>query len=286
MIILQTTTLTEEQKFEVKQLLDKIQQVDESHRDPYLSNQFNKYPDMPCFFLRYENNILVGFAMIYADGATDEPVEIYMNILPEKRRTGIMTHMLLLIKSTLNQFGYKHIEYVTEANFLQKNLDFLGNLQLKIAHKEYQLRAQKPIKTPYIVDCIIRELQQEDIEQVSQFQAEAFEISIEESKKYISESYNDPDTLTYVLQKDADTIGYCAIDNNSEYYIFGLVIDYDYRNHGYGAYFIKQLMMILDHIEHKPFVLGVDDNNVAARSLYAKIGFIEETEIDYLVELK
>lgn len=45
-------------------------------------------------------------------------------------------------------------------------------------------------------------------------------------------------------------------------------------------------MSLLKQKQEKPFVLGVDDDNVAARHLYANTGFNEETEIDYLIEVQ
>lgn len=284
MKILATTDLTDEQKQAIQQLLVKVHQLDESHRDPYLSNKFNNFLDMPCFFLTYEKDKLTGFTMIYADGTIDEPVEVYVNVLPEKRRQSIATNMLQHVQMTLDQFGYNQIEYVTEMSFLQKHPDFLTNLHLKVTHKEHQLRATKVLEVPTNPHLNVRELQQTDLKQVIQYQAQAFEVSIEESEKYISESYNDLQTLTYVLENHSGVIGYCAVDNGTEYYIFGLVIDDDYRNQGYGAFFVKQIMTILDRKQQKPFVLGVDDDNVAARHLYANTGFNEETEIDYLIE--
>lgn len=286
MNILATTKLTDEQKQAIQHLLNNVHQSDQSHRDPYLSNQFNNFPDMPCFFLNYEEDELTGFTMIYADGSIDEPVEVYINVLPNKRRQGIATNMLRYVKTTLNQFNYDHIEFVTETSFLQKNPDFLTNSHLKITHKEHQLRATKILRATSNSLLNVRKLQQKDIKQVIQSQAQAFEVTLEESEKYISESYKDPHTLNYILENKFGVIGYCAIDNGTEYYIFGLVVDCAYRNQGYGAFFIKQVMSLLKQKQEKPFVLGVDDDNVAARHLYANTGFNEETEIDYLIEVQ
>ena len=68
---------------------------------------------MPCFFLNYEEDELTGFTMIYADGSIDEPVEVYINVLPGKRRQSIATNMLPYVKTTLTEFNYDRIEYVT-----------------------------------------------------------------------------------------------------------------------------------------------------------------------------
>lgn len=283
MEILETTSLTDKQKQGIKQLLLKIHQEDQSHRDPYLSNQFNNFPEMPCFFLSYEKGVLIGFTMIYADGTTEEPVEIYINVLPAKRRQGIASSMLKRVHKTLNKFGYKNIEYVTEKIFLQKNPNFLNVNRLKLLHKEYQLRANEVPHVAQDQEFTVKPLQETDIKKIIPFEAKAFEVTPNESEKYISESYNDPNTLTYVLKHGYSLIGYCAIDNGIEYYIFDLVIDQRYRAHGYGTFFVKQIMSVLDNKQHKPFILGVDDDNLAARHLYANAGFIEETEIDYLI---
>lgn len=285
MKILETTNLTDVQKQEIKQLLKKVHQEDQSYRDPYLSNQFNNFPEMPCFFLSYEEGVLIGFIMIYADGTVEEPVEVYINVLPAKRLQGIASSMLKHVHKTLKKFGYKDIEYVTEKNFLQKNPDFLNVTRLKLVHKEHQLRANEVPNVAQNQELIVKPLQEKDIKQVIPFEAKAFEVTSDESEKYISESYNDSHTLTYVLKHGSNLIGYCAIDNGTEYYIFDLVISQSYRTHGYGTFFVKKIMSVLDNKQHKPFVLGVDDDNLAARHLYANAGFIEETEIEYFSKI-
>lgn len=285
MKILETTNLTDVQKQEIKQLLKKVHQEDQSYRDPYLSNQFNNFSEMPCFFLSYEEGVLIGFIMIYADGTVEEPVEVYINVLPAKRLQGIASSMLNHVHKTLKKFRYKDIEYVTEKNFLQKNPDFLNVTRLKLVHKEHQLRANEVPNVAQNQELVVRPLQEKDIKQVIPFEAKAFEVTSDESEKYISESYNDSHTLTYVLKHGSNLIGYCAIDNGTEYYIFDLVISQSYRTHGYGTFFVKKIMSVLDNKQHKPFVLGVDDDNLAARHLYANAGFIEETEIEYFSKI-
>ncbi|MDF7638713.1 hypothetical protein PT285_04785 [Lactobacillus sp. ESL0791] len=81
-----TANLTNIQKTEVNELMEKIHQHDGTCKDPYLSNQYSYFPEMPIFISAYESGALVGFVMIYADEKPNEEVDLYVEVLPEKRR--------------------------------------------------------------------------------------------------------------------------------------------------------------------------------------------------------
>ncbi|GBG93556.1 acetyltransferase [Ligilactobacillus salitolerans] len=287
MYLEEQVTLTAKQQSEVIRLLTAIHQADQSFRDPYLSNQFNYFPDMPTFILAYEKSMLIGFTMLYADGEVNEPIDLYLNVLPKFRNQGIATLMLEHAQQILSSFGYHKIEYVSEKSFLQRNPNFLAKTALTIGESEYQMRClamprdTQKLKTD--VDLNVRKMQASDADRLIALQSEAFAIPEDESKTYIDESFNDVSTLTFVLEYKSEVIGYCAIDNGQDYYFFGLVVDAKFRNHGYGTFFIKTIMQILELQQHKAFVLGVEKDNLAALHAYKNAGFYVETEIVYLV---
>lgn len=287
MNIIEEISLSNQQKREITQLLSEIHQTDETFRDPYLSNQFNYFAKMPAFLLVYEQEWLIGFTMLYADGTVDEPAELYINVRPKYRKKGLATLMLHRARAILSSYGYQKITYVSEKKFLQKNPEFLQKNGLTVKESEYQMRAldisQKNSKELANSTLVIREMQKEDIDALILLQIEAFATSKEESKKYVTESYKDPSTLTFVLEYEEQVIGYSAVDNGQEYYFFGLSIASAYQNHGYGTFLVQTMMEILWQQQTKNFVLGVEKENLPAIHVYQNAGFHIETEIVYLV---
>lgn len=286
MIILETTFLTAEQKKDIEAFLTIVQQNDHSFKKPYLSNQFNTFSDMPCFFLSYEENQLLGLATIYADGTTEDPVEISLYVLPEKRQQGLATAIFRRVDTTLKKFGYPHREYVTENFFWEKHPAFFKNHHLSPIRSEYQLRAQAPLFTKSTLHAkprvSLRKMQQKDSDVVIRLQSEAFATPKSESTKYVTESYQDPAILAFVLEHENQVIGYCAVDTSADYYLFGLAVFSDYQKQGYGSFLVQAMMAELHAQQPKHFVLGVTADNLGALRVYQQAGFKIETEIIYL----
>lgn len=283
MKLTETVSLTPQQKAAVMKLLVAAHQTDHTFRDPYLSNQFNHFPAMPTFLLVHENELLVGFTMLYADRTTDEPAELYLDVLPSSRRQGVAQLMLERASQILSSYGYHEFHYVSEVSFLRQNPDFLAKTHLKISESEYQMRAitvpqEKPVPDANS-NLVVREMKHTDIPALIALQSEAFSVPPAESKTYVEESFADSATLTFVLENQQQIIGYCAIDNGQDYYFFGLVIAKKHRGHGYGTFFVQTIMQLLNQQQSKDFVLGVDKDNPAAIHVYQKNGFEIETEI-------
>ena len=81
-----TNQLTDKERKEAKALIASCQAHDQTFREPYLSNMFNFDPNMPAFFLYYQEEELLGLLTVYAD---DEDVELSILVHPNHRRKGI-----------------------------------------------------------------------------------------------------------------------------------------------------------------------------------------------------
>ncbi|WP_419155155.1 GNAT family N-acetyltransferase [Weissella minor] len=287
MQIEQFTQLTQSQIEDIHLLSQVVHTYDHTHKDAYLSNQYNHFPEMPTFVLGYENESLIGFAMLYADGDIDEIVEISLMVHPSARRKGIGTAIKQRAFEILTEFGYHKVQYLTERAFLVANPDFLMKNQLVVdAEFEYQMRFEKePVSVESKMGIGIRRMQQADVVQLVPPYMNAFpDSTAHAAEQYLQESLDDTSIETYVLLYEDQPIGYCAVDNGGYYYIFGLFVDADYRNRGFGAQFMQLIMRELYLQEAKPFVIGVEGDNNQAHHLYQKLGFEDETVLEYLTE--
>ncbi|BDR55863.1 GNAT family N-acetyltransferase [Xylocopilactobacillus apis] len=283
MKITELTTLSKDQKHQVDDLIKQVKEFDQTYREPYLSNQFNYFPEMPTFFLALENQNLVGFMMLYADEEPDESVDVNIYVLPDKRRQGIGTKLLEAGKKVLHEYGYHDFNFYTEKSFLEKNPDFLTNTKLEIKEEDSEFQMCKTTADKFTIDSnlSVRILQESDLKTVIPMYCEAFDdVSIREAEQYLSEGIKSSTTLNYLLENEGVPAGLCSVDvGDKSYYLFGLLISQKYRNQGLGSKFIKEVMQILTARKALPFVIGVEQNNSAAYHVYQKVGFTTQTEI-------
>ena len=105
----------------------------------------------------------------------------------------------------------------------------------------------------------------------------------EVSHRYILEALKDPDSLLYMLLKEGQVIGVCTVDMSGKCnYLYGLAIAEVYRGQGYGSYLAKSVVNQLMEKNDKEFQIAVEDDNVCAKRLYEKLGFVTQTQVVYL----
>lgn len=124
--------LTSQQHNQANALIQQVQEHDQSHRDPYLSNQFNVFSDMPAFFLASDHHELVGLLTLYADEDPSGSVDVTLNVLPKWRRQGVAFQLWQAAKKTLSWYGYHQVEFLTEQGFLDQAPKLLTNMQLQL----------------------------------------------------------------------------------------------------------------------------------------------------------
>lgn len=286
------SALTDIQKKEIEQLIERVHEFDGSKKDPYLNNQFNYYPQMPSFFLARSAGELVGFVMLYADGNYTESVDVFMVVAPQNRHQKIGTKLWQNAHRVLREFGYQKWEFIAEKGFLDSNPNFLNNKNL-IAdpESEYQMRLDRG-KQEFEntrTDLAIRLLESEDISKVVPIYTESFpESSAKEAVTYLTKGLADIANENFVLIYDKEIVGCCSVDisKENEYYLYGIFIAKKYRNQGFAYNFIIKVINWLNNENsyRRTCLLAVDGSNSIAMRLYKSIGFEVETEVYYLYE--
>ena len=273
-MIQSTNTLNDHQLLEAKALIAVCQKYDGTFRDPYLSNMLNFDPDMPAFFLYYEKGELVGLLTIYAD---DQDVEVAILVHPNHRRQGSFE------KETAS-YPIESVTFQTERIFLENHPDFASNWGL-VEDDETETwlgrdRTAYALDSRSDVDVLLAEPSY--LEAIAQLHHQTF-ADEEVSHRYILEALKDPDSLLYMLLKEGQVIGVCTVDMSGKCnYLYGLAIAEVYRGQGYGSYLAKSVVNQLMEKNDKEFQIAVEDDNVCAKRLYEKLGFVTQTQVVYL----
>ena len=289
MEVVEKVTLNNDETKRAAALTKRIHQADNTYSNIYLSNKYNYFGDMPTFVLAYEGQKLIGLTMLYADDGPAEEVEVNLVVDPEFRRHHVASKMWKRAKHILLQYGYHKWEFPTEKAFLVKNPDFLANCNLTVVKEDsdYYMRTKQPIplnKADNLNQILeVKILAENYVDQVAKAHSHAFGDEIATSTKYVKNALADKDTTSFLLLKGNEVAGYCAVDHgDNEDYFFGLFIDKPFRGQGFGTFFIKKMIAILQKEGSRVFALNADVENKTAIHIYEKSGFKILSETLYL----
>ena len=284
-MIQSTNTLNDHQLLEAKALIAICQKYDGTFRDPYLSNMLNFDPDMPAFFLYYEKGELVGLLTIYAD---DQDVEVAILVHPNHRRQGIARALYGSFEKETASYPIESVTFQTERIFLENHPDFASNWGL-VEDDETETwlgkdRRPYPLVNDSNLEVLLADRSYQD--QISQLKFQAFSEEHESREvvdRYVAKALKDPESRLYILLKNGQVIGTCTVDLSSNTnYFYGLAIAELERGKGYGSYLAKSLVNQLMEQNDKEFQIAVEDDNVGAKRLYEKLGFVTQTQVVYL----
>ena len=280
-----TNQLADKERKEAKELIASCQANDHTFREPYLSNMLNFSPNMPAFFLYYQEGELLGLLTVYAD---NEDVELSILVHPNHRRQGIARALFKSFEEETASYPIQSVTFQTERVFLERHPDFISHWGLvEDAGTETWLGRDR---TPYALDSHsdvkVLLAVPSYLEEIAQIHHQAFsdaEETLEVSLRYIAEALKDSNSLLYILLKEGQVIGLCTVDlSGNSNYLYGLAVAEDYRGQGYGSYLAKSVVNQLIAHNDKSFQIAVEDDNVGAKNLYEKIGFVKQTQVVYL----
>lgn len=283
-VIISTTKPNPQQEVAVQHLISKVHEYDQTFRDPYLSNRFNYFSDMPALFLALNRQELIGLLTLYADEDSSGSVDVTLNVVPAWRRQGVAKQLWQAARPVLQQYGYHDAEFLVEKAFLTAAPNFLANTELAADPvSEFQMTLKVNSHHERDTDLDVAALQAADIPALLPAYVDAFpDSNKEEANRYLTENLQSHSSCGYVCRYQGKLIGYCAVDFGEYDYLFGLFIAKNYRGQGLGSRFIAQLTQQLAAVRHHSFKLAVESDNPAAHHVYRKANFKDESEIFYL----
>ena len=287
-MIRSTNQLTEKERKAAKALIASCQAYDQTFREPYLSNMLNFDPNMPAFFLYYQEGELLGLLMVYAD---DVDVELSILVHPNHRCQGIAHALIKSFKEETASYPIQSVTFQTERVFLDRHPDLASHWGL-IENEETETWLGRD-RTPYVLesrsDVKVLLAEHSYLEEITQLHHQAFsdaEETLEVPHRYIAEALKDSSSLLYILLKEGQVIGVCTVDlSGNSNYLYGLAVVEAYRGKGYGSYLAKSVVNQLIAQNDKSFQIAVEDDNIGAKRLYEKIGFVKQTQVVYLKQI-
>lgn len=283
--IRRSNVLDKEEKEQISLLVSVCNRADGTCNELFLTNEFNVYPEMPCFFRAYveEGNTepgLAGILIIYGD--QEKMAEISAYVLPEQRGKGVFHALFHTALEYIRFFGYSELEFKTEKAYPAAG-DILKKYGAVLIRKEYLMiwrekeEAAKDSGSP----SVVRQAQKGDLDIMTEIQAEAFGDTPEMARRYVESSYQSGDTMLFVIETQGRCTGCCCVDTSGERaMIFGLCVAADFRGKGLGGQLLRE--SVKKAADKKGEVsLCVEAENKNALHLYESCGFREATEYRY-----
>lgn len=266
-------------------MIASCQAYDQTYREPYLSNMLNFDPNMPAFFLYYQEGELLGLLTVYAD---DHDVEVAILVAPDYRRKGIARSLFDKFQKETAPYPIRSVTFQTERIFLDRHPNLASHWGV-VEDEETETWLGRD-RTPYVLescsDAKVLLAEPSYLDEIAQLHHQAFsdpEETLDVSRRYITEALKDSDGLLYILLKEAQVIGVCTVDlSGNSNYLYGLAIAEAYRGQGYGSYLAKSVVNQLIEQNDKAFQIAVEDSNIGAKRLYENIGFVKQTQVVYL----
>ncbi len=277
--IISVNKLTAEQKGEIRSIQEQCRIHDGMKGSLFLENTLNFHPDMPCFYLLYEDGAMAGILSVFAP--TKLTAEICAYVLPQSRRRGHFKRLLLEAVKVLQACGYETMVFVHEYRSSDAKA-MIDRMPVELEHTEYLLYyCEKNMKELTQRDEIaIREVEQADLKEIAALSGNIFgDSDISDSLTY--KSFHDRNVRYYCATLNSEIIGVCSVRQaDGDLFIYGFGILQKFRGKGYGRAFLYHVIDLLKNMQ-KDILLEVDSNNKSAFTLYTSSGFGIRTQFDY-----
>ncbi len=248
MHIINTNILTSNQYHDCKSLIEECKLEDNSRGISFLEPEMNFIKEFPCFFLLYDDGILISVLSIFIPEQTQ--CEIYANTHPKYRKKGYFSKLLGLAKEKIKEFDIKTIYIVNEPCSIIGTLT-LNDLGATLTDTDYLMRYNTDI-TPIPTRTL------------------TLQCEMEENTEIISSYLKDT------------IVGHCYVEHSrSTSVIFGFFIEEEYRKQGYGS---ETLLLVLEKLLAdgcRKILLHVNEANEVAYNMYYNHGFIHDEQVDY-----
>jgi len=236
----------------------------------FLSPEQNFDPKMPCFYMLYhplKKNELIAFLSIFAP--FDDEAEIYAYTAPAYRKRGCFYSLLKRALTDLQSYGIKNILFVHEPNGIDCKF-ILEKMPTKYQYSEYILTINNSnIPILSMPDSLmLLPASSSDLKGLTILHAAAFKNSLNVSRRFLFKG---------------KIIGCCFIikqENNLS--LISIAIHPSYQKKGYANTMLHAVLYELSiSYPGLPVSLEVNSENIAALSLYQKIGFQVSSQFDY-----
>lgn len=240
----------------------------------------------PTMFLVYDRAKLVGCWSVDYDGGHE--AETCGAVLPEYRHRGIGRALFAAARESLRQRGASSVLLICE-DASPTGLAFVAATGGRLKQKELHMErpADLPLPEPSLrAGEAVRPATRADVDALVRVMTRAFDDGEAGVRRRVEGEVDDP-TMPYLAITAYGTI----LGSLKPYELSGTIGLYavgvlpEQQGHGYGKRLMLAAMAWLRaRFPDKPFVLEVEPENVAARSVYSATGFTVTTVYGYYTE--
>lgn len=279
MQILELRELDKKQIEDIENLEETCKNYDKTKGGAFLSNEINFNKEINCFFLLYEEEILVSFLAMFIP--TSQQAEISTYTLPEKRKKGFFKILLESAINELRKYDVREILFVHEPSSNDGRLT-LRKFNVKYDFSEYLLVYKKDKFTKAQNKLKLYQIINQDVDEIAKLYMGIFNKTLEEGKAIVNRAIESKDRISYMAKVDNEIVGICSISlEGGNAFICGLGISTKYRGLGYGKEILSKGIEKALTLDIKDIYLEVDSKNHTAYNLYINNGFKIKTQLDY-----
>lgn len=279
MEIIKTNALKAHQIRDIKNLQKICFLLEGLENEPSLSNEMNIDQDLPCFFLQYENEILVGFLTAFFP--TRDEVEINAFVHPTYRKKGIFSSLVAESKRTYHSFSFLQMLFQVEGTsgsgkaYAKKRFPHIDRSEYRLTLSKTRWQKKRP--------CIpaLGTLVDANGKYLELFIQTATSLLREETG-FVERMLGNPARKGYLYLYESNPIGVLQKCRESEQLtmLYGIAIEEKFRGQGHGK---AMLTLALDSFFESgdSLSLEVDSQNPRAFDLYCGLGFEIDFQVDY-----
>ncbi len=276
---IQTNTLNAQQKVSVINLQTLCFKYEGLANELFLSNSLNTDPSLPCFFLKYEADKLVGFLAAFFP--TVEEVEVNGFVHPEYRLRGIFSSLVTEARKIYAPLSFHQMLFQAES-CSESGKAYVRERYPHIDRSEYRLmlsksRWQDTRQTALMPGSLV-----EATGEYHQLFVQTATSLLKEEEGFLQRMLGDPERKGYLYLYEDKPIGVLqkCRENEKLTMLYGIAIDEKYRGKGHGKAMITHALDTF-FASCDLLSLEVDSQNPTAFGLYCALGFEIDFQVDY-----
>lgn len=271
-------------KVETLQFLEAVSKIDGTVNVPYIGNEYNVYENMPALCICYDEQKIIGIAVLYHDQKFEAP-EVGVVVHPEYRLQGISRLLISEVDRIIKEWQLLPARYYVESVILKQH----PQLAQRLLKLESQPDTSILVVTPETLNqpensqnIILRTLSSDEIEEVSKEVAKVFQVEIEQEQKQLHAVMTDEQSTVYVWQhpQTEEILGMCCTSQvQSMTYLFSIAVWERFQGKGYATAGLSQIISLLFKQGVSRVQLDVEPDNIAGMRLYHNIGFCHVSDM-------
>ncbi len=279
MTLLKQNTLSKEQTTQIHALEQNCKSYDGLKSSLYLSNEINFDKNMNCFFLLYDEDVLVSFLTIFCP--TKSEAELIALTKPDYRNKGCFNQLFEATKAELKQAGVNEILFVHEPQSHDAKA-VLDKLPIYYDFSEYVMDYVGGAITTSNTELSLLPVNQADRDAIVSLSSSSFEgESLDVARHWFDSRFSSKTTTVYKSIVNKKIIGTLCVNFEDEpNSIYGLCIGEEHRGKGYGKQMLLTILSMLLK-DNKAICLEVNSTNDVAFAMYKKYGFAIRAQNDY-----